>query len=148
MKKPQQVVRDGWNLECIFCKEAIRYTYLVNWLLPAPFFYSDKSNDVLLRKSDELVAQKLCENNKPELTELEKLWHVFLESAPPAPNGGHFSFWSNVKCPFCKKEFPYNNGIRDLNVRIYESKIVLIDGAIVVGDDNKETWQIKVNLTH
>jgi len=101
----------------------------------------------LLRKSDGKIVQDLLERKTPTLPELESLWKEFLKSAPAAPNGGQFSFWANVNCPFCNKEFPYNNGIQDLNVRINDSKIVVIDGAVVVGDTPEATWQIKVKLT-
>lgn len=146
MRKPQQLIRDGWSLSCPFCNNSVKYTYFVNWFIPTPFFYSDGCNDVLLKKSDGEQVQKLLERKKPILSELECLWKEFLKSAPAAPNGGQFSFWANVKCPFCNKEFPYNNGIRDLNVRINDSKIVLIDGAVVVGDNPEETWQVKVKI--
>jgi len=144
MNEPEQIIRDGWTLECPFCNKPILYTYFVNWFVPTPFFYSDSSNDVLLRKNDGEKVQKILENKNILLTELEIIWNECLRDAPPALDGGHFTFWANVKCPHCKKELPYNNGVKDLKVRIYDSRIILIDGAMVVGDNAEETWRIRV----
>jgi len=150
MSTPKEIIRDGWILNCPFCKREILYTHFINWSVPTPFFYSDESNDVLLRKSDEKKVQELFDekqpNSKPTIVELESLWKKILIDAPPAPNGGRFSFWANVKCPHCDTEIPYNNGNRDLNVRINDSKIVLINDAIVVGDSEEDTWEIRVRI--
>ncbi|MEA5115464.1 MAG: hypothetical protein VB050_15720 [Geobacteraceae bacterium] len=146
MNEPEQIIRDGWTLECPFCSKTILYTYFVNWFVPTPFFYSDSSNDVLLRKSDGEKVHEILENKKLLLAELEIIWKECLKDAPPALDGGQFTLWANVKCPHCKKELPYNDGVKDLKVRIYDSRIILIDGAVVVGDSVKETWQIKVRV--
>ena len=92
-----------------------------------------------MRKAFEKKQKKIT------ISELEKLWNELLIKAPSAPSGGHFTFWANVKCPHCKTEIPYNNGNMDLNIRINDSKIVLINDAIVVGDSEKDTWRIKIN---
>ncbi len=150
MNTPQEIVRDGWILNCPFCKEKILYTHFVNWSIPTPFFYSDGSNDVLLRKSDEKKVQELFEKkqpkSKPTLHELESLWNKILIDSPPAPNGGRFTFWANVKCPHCNTEILYNNGNKDFNIRVNDSKIILINGATVIGDSENETWKIKVKI--
>lgn len=150
MRTPEEIVRDGWILNCPYCKKEILYTHFVNWSVPIPFFYSDKSNDVLLRKSDEKKVHELFEkkqsNSKPTIVELESLWNEIILNAPPAINGGRFTMWANVKCPHCKTEFPYNNGNKDLNIRLYDSKIVLVNNAIVVGDSEKDSWKIIVRI--
>ncbi len=139
--------RSGWTLNCPFCGNKILYTQLSNWDAPVPFFYSNENNDVLLRDGD---IQKVREvhlrcNEFPSLSKLKTLWEEILIDAPETPSGGTFSLWSNVKCPHCKREMPYNNGVRDLNVRIYDPKVVLIDGAIIWGDEPAKSWRVKVN---
>ncbi len=146
MNKYKKIIRNGWILNCPFCNEKILYTYLINWSVPTPFFYSNVSNDILLRKSDEKKVRELFEKKgNPTILELEKLWNTILSDVPSTPNGGYFSFWANVKCPNCNIEIPYNNGIKDLNIRINDSKIVIIDGAVVVGDTENNTWKVKIN---
>jgi hypothetical protein len=146
MSIPQEIIRDGWTLDCPYCKEKILYTHFVNWVVPTPFFYSNGSNDVLLRRSDEQRVLQLFEKKKPTVLELEKVWNAILATATLAPNGGRFTFWANVKCPHCNTEIPYNNGVKDLDVRIYDSKIVIIDGAVVVGDTAEDTWRVKIRI--
>jgi hypothetical protein len=144
--KFQELKRDGWSVGCPFCKRDIRYTLINNQQSPIPFYYSQAGNDILLRKQDELSVQKLFSkfSGKPTLRELEKLWLAILESAPDAPHGGKFGLWSNVKCTHCHKELPYNDGVKNLELRIYEPKIVAVDGAILMGDSPEESWQVKV----
>jgi hypothetical protein len=146
----QELERDGWSLECLFCKESIHYTLINNTQTPIPFFYAEEGSDVLLRKEDELSVEKCFMqygDSKPPLAVLESLWKTILESAPDAPNGGRFALWSNIKCPHCRKEMPYNGGVKNLELRIYEPQIVLLDGAILLGSSVAESWKIRVRLT-
>lgn len=139
-------VRSGWKRSCPFCHREIRYTILVNTFSPEPFFYSDCSNDVLLRKSD---AQRM-ETGSPSESEPQRLveyWDEVLRNAPVPPSGGKFSLWANIKCPHCEREFPYNSGILDLRVRLHDPYIVLIDGAVVLGDTLDESWQVSVKVS-
>ena len=137
--------RKGWVLACPACESGIAYTILTNWDAPVPFFYADVSNDVLLRSSDRQRVESLGEN--PHLADLEHLWDEILSSAPVAPSGGEFGLWTNVKCPHCGYEIPYNGGVRNLAVRIHEPKIILVHGAVVVGDVDEETWVVRVDVT-
>lgn len=146
MSNINEVTRNGKILSCPFCKEEILYTTIVNWFVPTPFFYSNKSNDVLLRESDGLKIQQLLEQKNLSLDELNKHWNDFINTAPLPPNGGQFTLWANVKCPHCGIELPYNDGIQDLQVRIYDAHIILIDGSAVVGDKMESTWKVKVNI--
>lgn len=137
--------RKGWVLACPACERPIVYTILTNWDAPVPFFYADASNDVLLRFSDRQRVESLGEN--PDLAVLEHLWNEILSSAPVAPSGGEFGLWTNVSCPHCGYEIPYNGGVRNLSIRIYEPRIVLVDGAVVVGDVDQETWVVRVDAS-
>ena len=143
----REEIRDGWILKCPYCGAGIKYTRLSNWEGPTPFFYSKENNDVLLRKSDvDRARDALDVESKPSVAELERMWCEFLENTPKVRAGSSFGFWSNVKCPHCRTEMPYNNGVKDPNIRIYEPKIVLIDGAIVWGDDLESSWRVRVNV--
>jgi len=146
--QPLQVIeRAGWTLKCPFCGYMIRYTQLTNWDGPTPFFYSDSSNDVLLRDTDiERVRQLFSKKNSPTIEEMEALWKDILSEVPLPPNGGRFTLWANVNCPSCKKQIPYNNGIRDLKVRLNDPKVVLIDGATVLNDTSSKSWNVDVKI--
>jgi hypothetical protein len=143
----EEEVRDGRIGKCPFCGENIIYTWLVNWDSPVPFFYSNLGNDVALRKSDRRLVDEYLLNGKTSLDELEGLWKKIVDSLPPAPDGGKFELWSNVKCPHCKTEFPYNKGVRDINIRIWEPEIILIDGAVVLDDTFEDSWRVKVRVS-
>lgn len=141
--------RDGWLMTCPFCGKEIRYTLINNQGRPVPFYYAEKSNDVLLRKSDERLYLALLEESEgqaPSILAMKMLWSSILRNAPPAPSGGTFSLWANVKCPHCKQEIPYNKGIKDIALRLYEPRIVLIDDSVLLGDNDENTWRIKVRL--
>lgn len=136
--------RKGWKINCPFCSGEILYTKLVNWESPTPFFYCNSCNDVLLRKSDKKNVELFLENGGNSIEKLEKLWGDIAALAPVCQKGGRFSVWSNIKCPHCMKELPYNNGVRSPAVRINEKEIILVDGSSVIGDTNEETWQVRV----
>lgn len=139
--------RSGWDMECPFCHANIRYTLINNQQPPVPFFYAELCNDVLLRKSDERMVNNLlsiASGEKASINTLENMWLSILQDAPDAPHGGKFGFWSNIKCPHCGKEIQYNQGIKDVWLRIFEPKIVLVDGSVIVGDSLSDTWQIQV----
>lgn len=145
--KLQILNRDGWRMRCPFCNESITYTLINNQQLPVPFFYAEDCNDVLLRKADQKLVDKAFANaagKEPNLESLENLWHQLLDAAPSTSNGGRYGFWSNVKCPNCSAEIPYNDGNKDVRQRIFDSKIVLINGASLIGDSEGESWRINV----
>ena len=144
----QKLSRKGWVLNCPFCACKVKYTKVANNDPPVPFFYSEGCNDVVLRKSD----QKRVDSLPGHLTltgvtpELGRLWNDIVDSLPEDTQGGRFKLWSNIKCPTCKKEFPYNHGVKNLSVRIYEPEIILIDGANFLGDDDTSSYSIEVTV--
>jgi len=142
----EEEVRTGSLTKCPFCGEDIAFTTLTNWDAPVPFFYSNLGNDVALRKSDIKRVDEYFLSGKKSLPELEELWNKIVNSLPPAPDGGKFELWSNVKCPHCKTEIPYNKGVRDINIRIWDPHIILIDGAVVLDDTFEDSWRVKVKV--
>ncbi|MBL0349609.1 MAG: hypothetical protein IPP68_04450 [Elusimicrobia bacterium] len=143
--KPVEVEeRKGWTIGCPSCSKSILYTKLVNWESPTPFFYCDSCNDVLLRKSDKKLVESRLAIKNIDVPGLEKLWEEIASNAPNCGKGGRFTVWSNVRCPHCKKELPYNSGIKNSAVRINEMEIILVDGATVIGDSSEDTWRVKV----
>lgn len=139
--------RPGWTRKCPNCKADIAFTKLVNSFDMTPFYYSDGSNDVLFRTNDRNKIRVLMSKGQPSVEQLASAWNEILKTAPPAPSGGTFSLWANIKCPFCKTEFPYNNGVKDLRVRLYDPHIVLIEGAVVVEDTVANSWKVCVSLS-
>ena len=146
----QILKRDGWTIDCPHCKKKIIYTIIKNQRPPVPFFYSKKTNDILLRKQDEQRVDKLYLNSNgatPSLSTIEALWNLILREAPETSHGGKFDLWSYVKCPHCWNELIYNNGVKDLNLRIFEPEIIVIDNAILFGDLPTNSYQMQVNIT-
>jgi endogenous inhibitor of DNA gyrase (YacG/DUF329 family) len=139
--------RPGWIVKCPHCNEAIKYTQLTIWDAPSPFFYCNKCNNVLNRRSDE--QRVLPKNNMSDEEYIAKtmtIWESILNTAPPCSCGGRFELWSNVKCPHCQYEFPYNEGVKNYAMRILERKIVIIDGTVLLGDTSDDSWIFRVRL--
>src|SRR5438094_490865 len=100
-------------MQCPHGRREVKYTLLKIFDPPVAFFYCDKNNDILYRKSDERRVP-LGDPSKPEyVTQLRELWESIVRTAPPSRCGGHFELWTNVKCPHCSIEFPYNRGVKD-----------------------------------
>jgi hypothetical protein len=142
----KEVKRPGWTRPCPNCHGEIRYTVLKLWNGPEPFFYSDKCNDVLLRKSDAQRVPVGDTSNPQHLATLLALWELIVKDAPPSPCGGHFALWSNIKCPHCNYEFPYNRGVKSPAVRISDPTVVVVDGATVLGDGPDDSWIARVEI--
>ena len=71
-----------------------------------------------------------------------KAYQQLEQVAPPCPCGGKFEFWVFVKCPHCRQEFPYNAGVRNLKVRLNEDHLIILAGALVLGDSSDDTYRI------
>jgi len=145
----QTLERDGWLMCCSFCNNNISYTLINNYQAPVPFFYAEDCNDVLLRKSDKRQLDNIMSkenSNSLTIETLDGLWNRFVQKTPVTRNGGAFGLWTNVKCPHCYSELPYNGGVRNIEIRIYEPKIVLIDRAWLIGDTKDESWEVRVRL--
>jgi hypothetical protein len=144
MKKLKEDIRPGATMSCPSCGKLFKYAVMTNHDAPTPFFYSNQGHSVLLRRSDEQVVMQRMAAGATGVDQLEMLWQKFLESAPPGPDGGVFTFWANVRCPHCKHEFPYNNGVKNLAMRIFEPKIILVDGSVVLGDSDADSYIVRV----
>lgn len=139
----ETLTRPGWVRDCPNCGQRIIFTTL-RVDPPTPFFYSDACLDVLLRKSDALRAEEYMGESGQDDEQLHALWQELLQESPKPPCGGAFTFWANFHCPHCQTEIPYNAGIRDLHRRLWESTVVVVDGATVVGDSPAATWRARV----
>jgi hypothetical protein len=73
-----------------------------------------------------LTANLVGEQLERETTQL---YESLEQELPPCPCGGRFRTWSNVRCPHCRYEFPYNNGERNLDLRYHETQLVWVEGA-------------------
>lgn len=129
------------EIACPSCSETIRYTTLHLPFVPQPFMYCQECSNVLLRESDLQALDKALEGVADITTGTLRFYEELEQSAPPCPCGGRFSLWSNVKCPSCRHEIPYNDGVRDPEVRVNDNMIVVIDGAVVVKGEQDKTWK-------
>jgi hypothetical protein len=143
----REVIRTGSVIKCPSCGDDIIFATLTNYDRPVPFFYSNLGNDVALRKSDNKLVDEYILAGKKSIAELEALWIAIVESLPSPPDGGRFELWANVKCTHCRAEIPYNKGVRDISIRIYDPHIILIDGAVVLDDTFEDSWRVKVRLS-
>lgn len=124
--------RTGWMIECPNCSEQVRYTVLR--LSPGKdvYLYCNRSSDFILRDEDSYAAQLIEDRFGKEyfLDELRRLYEDLERNLPESPGGGNFKIWSNVKCPHCSYEFPYNNNIRNESARFMESALIWVEGAV------------------
>jgi hypothetical protein len=116
------------------------------WNAPEPFFYCDTCNNVLLRQSDAERVPMGDPSDPQHLAKLLALWESIVKDAPPCPCGGHFALWSNIKCPHCRYEFPYNKGVKSPAIRIMDRTVIVIDGAMVIGDSLDDSWIARVEI--
>lgn len=142
----REITRPGWTRLCPKCRKEIRYTVVNIWNAPEPFFYCNTCNNVLLRGSDSKRAPIGDPSDPEHLAASVELWESIVQDAPACPCGGHFGLWSNVKCPSCAYEFPYNYGVKSVLTRILDSAIVVIEGATVVGDGPNDSWIARVKV--
>jgi hypothetical protein len=123
--------RSGWAMPCPACSREVRYTVLNVAAGFEPFMYCSRGSDFVLRDEDaRLVAQSSAGALQPSVDRLRSVYDQMELVLDPCPGGGQFRRWSNVKCPHCQHEFPYNNGVKSEDVRYFESKVVWIEGAI------------------
>lgn len=124
--------RPGWEVKCPQCKEQVPYTVLN--LSPGEdvYLYCDTCSNFVLREEDrqELMSllSRSANNNFEQIA--SALYERLEKELPPCGCGGRFTLFSNVKCPSCRYEFPYNNGVRDVVARYSESKLIWLQGAI------------------
>jgi hypothetical protein len=108
-----------------------------------PFMYCERCSNVLKRRSDHVALYKLW-FSRPESERGDDLVMRFYEElegvAPKCPCGGNFRIWANVKCPSCHYEIPYDRGHRNPATRANDYAVIMLDGATMIGDDEKSTW--------
>jgi hypothetical protein len=124
--------RPGWEVECPRCVSKIPYTVLNLSVGVDVYLYCDTCSNFVLREEDrrELVPLLSQSTENDFDAKVGALYERLEKNLPPCECGGRFTLWSNVKCPNCYYEFPYNNGIRNLAARYREPKLVWIQGAI------------------
>lgn len=123
--------RTGWVLVCPRCAEKVRYTVLN--LSPGEdvYLYCDRSSDFVLRDEDFVAAQRVDKSDEKRALEgLRGIYEGLEKNLPECPDGGRFKIWSNVKCPHCSYEFPYNNNVKNEAVRFMESTLIWVEGAV------------------
>ena len=123
--------RAGWQLQCPACDSSVLYTVLNISGGIEPFMYCDRSSDFVLRNDDmDEVIRRVGDGAIPTVEQLRDVYDDLEAILQPCPTGGSFRRWSNARCPHCRFEFPYLNGVQSENVRYFESRIVWIEGAV------------------
>ena len=137
-------VRPGWVAACPACAGAVCYTRIRMVVGPEPFLYCNTCSNILHRRSDNKRVQAEVFKKGLEWDDgiLLKHYQQLEQVAPPCPCGGKFEFWAFVKCPHCRQEFPYNAGVRNLKVRLNEDHLIILTGALVLGDGPDDTYRI------
>ena len=136
--------RKGFSRQCPQCGSVIKYTVFNVHSHPRPYFYSVSGESLLLRRSDAAAFTRALESLGENEIELRTLASNLLKTAQPSPDGSNFDLWANIRCKHCKFEFPYNHGVRSVFRRIMDSKIVIIDGTVVLGDSPEESYVVVV----
>jgi hypothetical protein len=130
----------GWCLSCPKCNEDVFYTVLTVAGGREPFLYCDSCSNFVLRREDADRVAELIGDRALLTTDQQRSVYAGLEQQlPSCPCGGNFKIWSNVKCPTCDYEFPYNNGVKDEGVRFFDSKIIWVKNAIAFRGANAES---------
>lgn len=129
--------RPGRSLNCPSCEAGVNYTVLN--LVPGDdvFLYCDSCSNFTLREEDRASLNGIDPSGNSSLVDQLSTHYAELEKKLPACGcGGHFRVWSNVKCPACKTEFPYNNGVKSEQVRLTDGNIIWIEGAVAYRGKN------------
>jgi endogenous inhibitor of DNA gyrase (YacG/DUF329 family) len=136
----------GFNLQCPQCTGDVKYWRSRNDIRPTPFFYCNRCNNILERTSDRMLMPRELLGLHGHNPQLSQLFERILSSAPKCDYGGSFTLWANVKCPLCWYEFPWTktNDKDPLDVRIHASHVVVIDGALTIGDGPEDCWLERV----
>jgi len=124
--------RPGWAVQCPKCHDEIRYTVLNVEPGIDIYLFCENSSDFCLRDEDreEVLNLATVINDEVNKNLLKEVYQRLEISLPSCKDKGQFKIWSNAKCSNCGYEFPYNNGVRNEDLRFKESKIVWVEGAI------------------
>lgn len=133
------------EVTCPQCQNAIRYTTLHLTITPHPFMYCEQCSNVLLRDSDqERMFHVLDHTPDNQMSDAVMRYLEEMEAAAPLCTcGGKFTTWAYVKCPTCHFQIPYNDGVQDPEVRAHNRVVIVIDGAKVIGDSPKNSWEFR-----
>lgn len=140
--------RPGWEMKCPKCSKDIMYTVLKIASGEDVYLLCDRCSNFTLRDEDRLSNQFMnVQNELPQLDKLRMLYEKLEHDLPKCDCGGSFRIWSNVKCPNCAYEFPYNNGVKDEEVRFLETTIIWIRKAIAYrGYYQQSNRLVEVNI--
>ena len=144
MGEVRRVERTCETVPCPACGGAIHFATMRLIRGPQPFLYCNSCSNILARDSDRKKVQAALDR-RGSRTEDEVLHEHYLQlesSAPPCRCGGRFELWANVKCPHCHVTVPYDDGEHDPHVRLNDDMLVVLDQAVVLGDDDLTTYQV------
>ena len=99
-----------------------------------PHFYCNKCSNAIMRDSDQALVYK----SEPS----QELLNRISETLPDCSCGGHFMPGTNPKCPSCGFEFAHS---ADPVSRLTDPQVILINGASLFGDPEKEPYQVVID---
>lgn len=122
--------RYGWERDCPKC--GVRMSYTILNISPGVdvYLYCDKCSNFVLREEDRNELMSKGEGLDDADSMLDALYRRLEQCLDFCECGGRFRVSSNVKCPSCHYEFPYNHGVLDMGRRYREAKLVWVEGAI------------------
>lgn len=92
----------------------------------SPHFYCSDCSNAILREKDRRLAW-----DNQSLVVLQ----VIASSLPDCECSGKFEPGANPKCPTCHYEFRHQSSLLE---RLSDPHVILIDGAVMYGDDGPE----------
>lgn len=107
---------------------------------PNLHFYANENNDVLIRTAWFKSVEALFQQGIPD-SSIHAAVDALLKTAP-GPYG-KYSVWNNVKCPYCRKEFPYRFK-ENLKLRLRDNEVILINGCKI--DNDEGLFEVEVEL--
>lgn len=121
--------RYGWERDCPKCGVSIPYTILNISPGLDVCLYCDRCSNFVLREEDrnELMSKGGGFDDADSM--LDALYRKLEQCLDFCECGGRFRVSSNVKCPSCHYEFPYNHGVLDVGRRYREAKLIWVQGA-------------------
>lgn len=137
----QKLVFTGRVMQCPSCRHEVACSWLSGITGPHLHFYANDNNDVLLHTAWAKSTEILFQLGMPESSVLGAI-NALLMTLPGASS--KYAVWNYVKCPSCRREFPYwFKG--NLKLRLEDPAVILVDGCQL--DSDGEVFVVEVDLT-
>jgi hypothetical protein len=136
----QKRVFPGRVMQCPSCRHEVACTWLSGMAEPLVHFYANDNNDVLVRTAWFEPIEARFQQGTPDSSVLAAI-NCLLKVLPSAPS--KYAVWNYVKCPSCRREFPYwFKG--NLKLRLQDPEVILLDGCKL--DNDGDVFVVGVDL--